>query len=166
MSDREVIGKWWRARIGLRESSAARALAARLNRGEGVDVLAEAAVFDLGRSLGLLAQPARLVPLVQVMAAVREDRGGPLPRRLGQGEQPALSPLRFQRLLRSEGEELARLIRRALPTVKYECDAGALGADVLHWNDDTRARWAFAYFGAPAPARLTPAAPSDEETEA
>lgn len=165
---RQIIGKWWRAQIGARDSSAARALAARLNRGEGVDILVERAVFELGRSLGLLEHPARLVPLVQVLAALREDSGGPLPRRLGQGETPALSPLRFQRLLRAEGEELAILIRRALPMMDRACDVGALGADLLHWTDDTRARWAFYYFGAPAPARLSPETPaaSDEETEA
>lgn len=168
MTDREIIGRWWRAQIGARDSSAARALAARLNRGEGVEILAERAVFDLGMSLRLVDQPARLVALVQVLASVREDRGGPLPRRLGQGDTPALSPMRFQRLLRAESEELATLIRRALPMVQRACDAGSLGADLLHWNDDTRARWAFAYFGAPVPARLTPETPpaSDEETEA
>lgn len=169
---RQILGTWWHARIGARDSTSARALAARLNRGEGVDVLAERAVFDLGQSLGLLGQPERLVPLVRVLAAVREDRGGPLPRRLGQGDQPAVSPLRFQRLLRAEDEELASLLRRALPMVKRACDVGALGADMLDWSDATRARWAFSYFGAtppksleyPSPTSETPAA-SDEETE-
>ena len=165
MSDkRRIIGAWWRARIGMRDSSAARALAARLNRGEGVEVLVEPAVFELARDLGMLDQPARLVPVVQVLAMVREDRGGPLARRFGQGEPPALSGLRFQRLLRAEGAELALLIRRALPMVDRACDVGALGADLLHWDDDTRARWAFAYFGALPPARLCPAV-ADEETE-
>lgn len=165
---REIIGTWWHTRIGARDSSTARALAARLNRGEGVDVLAERAVFELGRSLGLLEKPERLVPLVRVLAAVREDRGGPLARRLGQGEQPALSPLRFQRLLRAEGEELTSLLRRALPMVARACDVGALGADLLDWSDRTRARWAFAYFGATPPASLTPETPAtfDKEPEA
>ena len=169
MSDRQdVIRRWWRAQIGARESSAARALAARLNRGEGVDILAERAVFELGISLGLLKQPFRLVPLVRVLAAVREDRGGPLPRRLGQGETPALSSLRFQRLLRTDAEDLAVPLRRALPMVDRACDVGALGADLLDWSDDTRARWAFTYFGAQPPLRLTPETPADaaEETEA
>jgi len=163
MTDRDRIGAWWRAHIGARDSSAARALAARLNRGEGVDVLAERAVYDLAASLHLVSDPARLVPLVQILAAVREDRGGPLPRRMGQGDTPALSPLRFQRLLRAEGAELATLIRRALPIVDRACDVGALGADILHWTDATRARWAFSYFGAAPPAALTP---SPEETQA
>jgi CRISPR system Cascade subunit CasB len=170
MSERkQIIGAWWRAQIGLRESSAARALAARLNRGEGVDILAERAVFDLGRSLRMLQRPAKLVPLVQVLAAVREDRGGPLPLRLGRGEEPVLSPLRFQRLLRAEGADLVTLIRRALPMVDRACDVGGLGADLLAWDDEnTRARWAFAYFGAAAPARLAPEtlAASDEENQA
>lgn len=173
MSDRrQIIGTWWRARIGTRDSSAARALAARLNRGDGVDVLAERAVFDLGRDLGFLQQPERLVLLVRVLAAVREDRGGPLPRRLGQGDPPPLSPLRFQRLLRAEGEELTTLLRRALPMVTRACDVGALGADLLDWSDATRARWAFAYFGATPPASLNDSSPtpetpalSDQETE-
>lgn len=156
MSNRDVIGKWWRTHIGARESSSARALAARLNRGEGVDILAERAVYDLAVSLRLLSEPARVVQLVQVIAAVREDRGGAIARRMGQGEKPALSPLRFQRLLRADGPELATLIRRALPMVDRACDVGALGADVLHWDDATRARWAFAYFGAEPPATLTP----------
>ena len=162
----QIIGAWWRTRVGARDSSAARALTARLNRGSGVDILAERAVFDLARDLHLLSQPERLVPLVQVLAAVREDVGGPLPRRLGQGEPAALSPMRFQRMLRAEGDELAAALRRALPMVGRSCNVGALGADLLHWSDATRARWAFAYFGATPPAALTPdtATSSDEET--
>lgn len=162
----QIIGAWWRARIGMRESSAARALAARLNRGTGVDILVERAVFDLARELHLQMQPERLVPLVRILAAVREDQGGRLPRRLGQGEPPAMSQLRFQRLLRAEGEELAILLRRALPMVGRSCNVGALGADLLHWSDATRARWAFAYFGAVPPSAITPdsAPSSDEET--
>lgn len=171
MIDRKkVIRAWWRENIGARESSAARALAARLNRGDGVEILAERAVFDLAKSLELTRAPARLVPLVQVLATLRKDEGGALPRRLG-GEPPVLSGLRFQRLLRSEGEELAAQIRRALPMVERTCDVGKLGADLLDWTDTTRARWAFAYFDAPLPDGLSAkddtraaADPDEEET--
>lgn len=166
---RTIIRDWWGRHIGLRESSAARALAARLNRGDAVAVLSERAVFELGCTLGLLTQPERLVPLVQVLAAVREDRGGPLPRRLGQGEPPLLSPLRFERLLRAENADLAMQIRRALPMVERACDVGALGADMLHWADSTRAAWAFRYHGANppgAPGATDTPAESGEETDA
>ena len=163
--DRDIVRHWWRERIGARESSAARALAARLNRGEGVEVLAERAVHDLALSLRLTGAPMRLVPLVQVLAAVREDRGGPLARRLG-GDPAVLSALRFQRLIRAEGAELALQIRRALPMVERACDVGALGADLIDWSDATRARWAFGYFDATPPARLAAAdADNDDKTD-
>ena len=169
MTDRRtVLRAWWHETIGARESSAARALAARLNRGDGVEILAERAVFDLARSLRLTTAPAVLVPLVQVLAAVRRDEGGALPRRLG-GDPPVLSALRFQRLLRAEGADLAVQIRRALPIVDRACDVGRLGADLLDWTDTTRARWAFAYFDAPLPDRLatqtSPASTGDPDEE-
>lgn len=164
---RQTIRNWWWAQIGNRDSSAARARAARLNRADAVAVLAERAVCDLARDIGLLDRPETLVPLVQVLAAVRTDGGGPLPRRLGQGDTPALSPLRFERLLRAEGAELATLVRRALPMVDRSCDAGALGADLIHWGDETRAAWAFRYHGANPPARAaTDTSETDEETRA
>lgn len=165
MSERDIIRNWWHQRIGQRESSAARARAARLNRGDAIDCLAERAVYDLGTTLGLLRQPETLLPLVQVLAAVRQDAGGPLPRRLGE----PLSPLRFERLIRAEGEELAALIRRALPMVDRSCDVGRLGADLLHWTDATRARWAIEYHGGRLPESMpayTDTSAPDEETTA
>jgi len=165
---RQTIRNWWWTQIGNRDSSAARARAARLNRADLVAVLAERAVHDLARDTGLIERPVTLVSLVQVMAAVRSDGGGPLPHRLGQGDTPVLSPLRFERLLRAEGAELATLIRRALPMVDRACDVGALGADLCRWGDATRAAWAFRYHGANPPARpaTDPPADNDEETEA
>lgn len=81
MSTGKIIRDWWRQRIAAREFSAA--LAARLNRGDAIDCLAESAVYDLGAALGLLREPERLLPLVRVLVAVREDQGGSLARRLG-----------------------------------------------------------------------------------
>lgn len=164
MSDLQTIRDWWHRHIGARDSSAARALAARLNRGDAIDCLIEPTVHDLGRHLHLLTQPERLVPLVRTLAAVREDRGGPLPRRLGE----VLSPLRFERLIRAEGDDLAEALRRALPMVDRACDVGRLGADMLHWTDATRARWAIDYHGGRMPeAAADPAndtAPDEETT--
>lgn len=162
MSHRKIIRDWWHQRIGARESSAARALAARLNRGDAIDCLAERAVYELGRDLGLLQQPEKLVPLVRVLAAMRKDEGGPLARRLAE----PLSPLRFERLIRAEGEELAELIRRALPMVDRACDLGRLGADLLDWTDATRVRWAIDYHRGRQPESTDPetSAPDEETT--
>lgn len=164
MSHSKIIRDWWRQRIGARESSAARALAARLNRGDAIDCLAESAVYDLGKALGLLRQPEKLLPLVRVLAAVREDRSGPLARRLGE----ALSPLRFERLIRAEGEELAEMIRRCLPMVDRACEVGRLGADLLAWDDTIRVRWAIDYHGGRQPESATAepdtSAPDEETT--
>ena len=161
MSDgpgKTILG-WWSREIGDRTSSAARAQAARLNRGTVLDVLSEPAVHELSRRLEL-RDPERLARLVQVLAAVRSHDRLSLSRRLG-GPEPALSPLRFQRLIRSEGDDLVTALRRALPMVERRCDVAALGTDLLHWTDATRARWCFHYFGQPAPE----AVPASEEQE-
>ncbi len=81
-----------------------------------------------------------------------------------------LSNLRFQRLIRAEGPEVVRLIRRALPMVDRGCDVGRLGADLLDWSDHRwgegiRARWCFDYFGAVPPAALRPTPDTHIRTE-
>ncbi|MDP5306424.1 type I-E CRISPR-associated protein Cse2/CasB [Paracoccus spongiarum] len=164
MSHSKIIHGWWSQRIGARDSPAARALAARLARGGPIACLAQSAVYDLGKDLNLLRQPEKLLPLVRVLAAVREHRSEPLPRRLGE----TLSPLRFERLIRAEGEELADLIRRALPMVDRACDVGRLGADLLAWDDAVRVRWAIDYHGGRQPhsaaAEPDTSAPDEETT--
>lgn len=156
---RTIIRAWWSEHVGARDKPVARALAARLNRPGVIEALCEPSVHALAGRLGIRA-PERLVPLVQVLAAVRVDAGGPLARRLG-GPEPALSRLRFQRLIQSEGFELATLLRRSLPMVERACDVGRLGADILYWGDGVRARWCFEYFGALPPGDDTP----KEETQ-
>lgn len=162
-----VIAKWWRAHIADRESGRARALAARLRRAEGVAVLAEPEVHGLAAALRLRGQDAaRLVALAQALAGVRENSAQTLAQRLGGRDKDdrVMSPLRFQRLLRSRDEEFSIQLRRALLMAGRECDVGALGRDVLawdhsEWGDKVRTRWAFNYFGA-SDAR------TEQETEA
>ncbi|OWU68331.1 type I-E CRISPR-associated protein Cse2/CasB [Marinibacterium profundimaris] len=168
MTDEEMrrcIGEWWWQSLGNRDLPAARARAARLRRAQKVEVLADPAVHDLARELGL--GPARaeaLIRVVQVLAELR-GRGPRLARAAGAGDPPAVSRLRFERLIRSTEEELATAVRRVLPMVGRACDPGQLGRDVLIWDEATRIRWSFEYFGAPAP---DPAAKEDttEETGA
>lgn len=149
----DIIFAWWKANIADRNSGRARALAARLRRSHGVEALAELDVHQLAGRLGLKANGAgRLVRLVQALAEVRENDGRRLAQRLG-GQEPALSPLRFQRLLRARGDELTTALRRAVPMADRRCNVAALGPDLLNWDhtergDRIRTDWCFDYFGA------------------
>lgn len=143
---------WWRHNIGNREMAHARALSARLRRAGPVAVLGEAAVHDLARDLNL-REAAVLVRLVQVLAEVREHSGQPLAAALG-GDPAAMSALRFQRLMRVDGDDLTGALRRAVVMADRRCNVAALGLDLLNWSEKTRSRWAFQYFAAPVPETL------------
>ena len=163
----EAAAAWWRSAVADRDSGPARALAARLRRAEGVEVLAEPAVQQLARRLGMGPRDAGpLMRLVRVLAELRQDAPEPLARRLG-GAEPVLSTLRFQRLLRASGAEFEPQLRRALVMADRRCHVARLAADLLvwdhpEWGDPVRARWCFDYFGAPPPA----AASSSQELSA
>ncbi|PTV94066.1 CRISPR system Cascade subunit CasB [Rhodobacter aestuarii] len=147
-----VVLGWWSKHIAARETSSAKALAARLRRAAPMAVLCEPAVQELARDLSLgPMQAERLVQLAGLLAEVREHTSARLARRLG-GVEPVLSPLRFQRLIRAEGAELTDLMRRAITMADHKCNVAALAADILHW-EAARPRWCFDYFGADAPAK-------------
>lgn len=148
----QIIFRWWAQNIGDRNSSHARALAARLRRAGPVEALTERAVHDLAQDLDI-TDAESLVRLVQVLAEVRDHAGPALAQRLG-GDQPALSTLRFQRLMRVSDNDLATALRRAVVMADRRCNVAALGQDLLHWTDKTRSRWCFHYYGAPAPDAL------------
>lgn len=156
MSRAEIAAAWWRAQIADRDRAAARGLAARLRRSGDIATLAEPAVQDLARRLGVGPAGARdLVRLVQILAELREDDRASLARRLG-GAEPNLSTLRFQRLLRARGEEITTQLRRAIVMAERRANVARLAADLLvwehpEWGDGARARWCFDYFGAPPP---------------
>ena len=153
----EIARDWWHERLANRDSGAARGLMARLRRSTPLEALMEPAVQNLRRMLGLgtsAGEVAALVRLVQVLAEVREA-GEPLARRLG-GEPPTLSQLRFQRLLRAEGDEATTSLRRAVIMADRRCDVARLAADLLAWDqpdrgEAARRRWIFEYFAAPTP---------------
>jgi len=150
-----VILGWWGQHLGDREAGHARALAARLRRAQGAAALAEAAVHDLARRLDL-RDGTRLIRIVTLLAEVRSHVPQTLARRLG-GAEPVLSSLRFQQLMRAEGEELVTGLRRAVIMADRQCNVAALGADLMFWSDRVRETWCFHYFGA--------AAPQDDRTE-
>lgn len=149
MTRAEICADWWRRSLANRDSGAARALAARLRRATGLEVLVEPAVQDLARRLGFAAADAeRLLRLVQVLAELRETDAAPLARRLG----GVLSPLRFQRLMRAQDDAFVTQLRRALVMADRRCNAHRLAGDLLAWEhsdrgDAVRAQWCFDYFG-------------------
>ncbi len=143
---------WWSRAIAPRDTPAARGLSARLRRAPPLAVLCEAEVMKLAAALDLRpAQADRLVQLATLLAELRENSPETLARRLG-GAEPVMSPLRFQRLMRAEGEELTDLLRRAILMADRRCNVAALAADLLNW-EGARPRWCFHYFGAEAPAK-------------
>lgn len=166
-----VILGWWSHQLGDRASTSARGLAARLNRANAIEALSEPAVHALMQSLGWQPSQHRvqaLLRLARVLPMVREHASATLARRLGQGEAPAMSALRFQRLIRAEGDELVTALRRALPLVDRRCNVAALGSDLVFWHDRddrTRTRWCFDYFGAAVPAGVAgPPLPEEKTT--
>lgn len=163
----QIILRWWSGAVADRQSGRARALAARLRRAGPIEALTEPEVHDLARRLALRGtrlDAARLARLVTLLAGVREHVPRTLAQRLG-GTEPALSPLRFQRLMRASDDELPEALRRAIVMADRKCNVAALGQDLLAWSEKTRGRWCFHYYGAETPETLAPEALSKETTE-
>lgn len=149
---------WWRKHIDRRDEPGQRGLSARLRRGRLVPVLCEPAVHELGNNLSLGASRGYdLFRLSSLLAEVRGNTGKTLAQALG-GDEPVLSGLRFQCLMRVEDTEngdLTDQLRRAIRMFNPEkrvFNVAALAADLLHW-EAARPRWCFHYFGAEAPAK-------------
>ncbi len=156
---------WWHKHIRPSEDTgAARALRARLRRAKTVEALSEPQVHALYDLLNRQPGPQALAALVQVLAHVEKHDGQRLAKKFGEGESnKALSPLRFQTLIRTEDREgLATGLRRALPLVGKACNVAALAEDILFWGEQVKIRWCFEYYGAPAP-KQGPAATEDLE---
>lgn len=158
-----LILSWWSRNLADRESGAARGLAARLRRATPLEALAEREVHDLSRALHL-RDGEKLARLATLLAEVRTHTPQNLARRLG-GSEPAMSPLRFQDLIRAEEEDLTDAMRRAVRMADRACNVAALGASILDWSDEkTRQKWWFHYYGAAAPGEeiSEDGAPKDE----
>ena len=161
-------------------NGAARAARARLRRASSpAEVLSLGVTHDLYHAIRNAKEqrdlrhgddgPVRLALIASVLASVETHDGrsrlarlfGPATRE----ERPALSPLRFQRLLRAPNDwALAVALRRALPLVGRTANVAALGEDLLFWGGSVRNRWCFEYFGTAPPERPEPS-PTHDETE-
>ncbi|MEC9340207.1 MAG: type I-E CRISPR-associated protein Cse2/CasB [Pseudomonadota bacterium] len=94
-------------------------------------------------------QNDRLAAVVGLLAHVKADDtrtpSATMSARDG-SERPALSPMRFQRLLESPDlDTLYTGLRRALPLVKHQINLVALANDLVYWGDAVKKRWAYDY---------------------
>lgn len=148
----QIVLGWWSVHLGDRDSAQARALAARLRRAGPVEALSERQVQNLATLLAVgPTQAENLARLVRVLAEIRDHENATLATRLG---ADVLSDLRFQRLMRAQGAERDALLRRAIIMADRRCNVAALAKDIWVWDDATRTRWCFHYYGAAAPSDL------------
>ena len=97
----------------------------------------------------------RLAAIVGLLAHVERD-GDAAPARAMSArkpgdDRPAVSPLRFQRLLESPDlDALFTGLRRVLPLLQQPIGIAALANDLLFWGDRVKKAWAYDYVW-PAP---------------
>lgn len=140
---------WWKGTLS--DSGPGRMARAQLRRcNSPVEALQIEATHRLHHALReRLTQRADHLALIAVaLANVKENTSEAAPARMGS----ALSSLRFQTLIRMENPaDLIRPVRRALAQIDHTANIAALARDLFTWSEDTRNRWAFAYYGAAIP---------------
>lgn len=159
-----ICQSWWAREINA-ETGKTRKSRAELRRADTpLKALGVPAVHRLNAALSaggfeLRHDPARLALIAVALAHIKE-RSPKVARAFGMGDPPALSPIRFNALIRATTfEALWRPLTRALAVIKGKANPGALAADIFYWSEQTRTRWCFDYYGE------TTAAPSELETE-
>jgi CRISPR system Cascade subunit CasB len=143
----ELLLRWWRE---LAEDTGGRAA---LRRAPDITAVVMLPAFQrLHRRLLAAGWPDqiwcndRLAAAAGLLAHVREHTGRSLPQAMSDGDKPAVSPLRFMRLLESpDGDTLFSGLRRTLPLIQHRTDVLALTTDVVNWGDAVKKRWAYAY---------------------
>lgn len=168
MSDNsfETVCLGWWGQLTNREIGQSRADLARLKRAASpLEALSLATVHDLNRRLAVVGadmrhQPERLALIARVLAHVDSHASPTLAQRFGAGDPKPLSPLRFDRLIRTQDpEDLTAQLRRALAVAGHVANVAQLARDLRWWSDTTRTQWCFDYYGAHF------AAPEDEHSE-
>jgi CRISPR system Cascade subunit CasB len=143
----QILTEWWRS---LNDDTGGRAA---LRRAPDITAVVMLPAFQrLHRRLMSAGWPSqrwqddRLAAVAGLLAHVREQTSLNLPRSMSDGEAPALSELRFRRLLESpDVDALFSGLRRALPLLQDRADICALATDVVNWGDEVKKRWAYAY---------------------
>jgi CRISPR system Cascade subunit CasB len=178
----QIARRWWgelqdTKNDGTPNRGRDRASLARLRRSAtALDAIEEPTVFDLYKRLGFGRGDvdrwlSRVAVVAAVLAHIRTDASpgdNGYRRRFAEmlgGERPAMSPLRFKRLLAAtEDRDLLTGFRRAVALAGAKnIDIGDVAASLLDWSDRRRMRWAFDYYGAGVAApKLTDTASTDD----
>ena len=173
LSVRRITFDWWRdhcqsdAQAGYGNARKFRAACRRLRSPLQAYTLGE--TVALHRALAKAGYGEEEHPTIRVgmISALLGQFGNlneaPVAAKMG-GNPPAVTPLRFQTLIRSDRAALMAPLRRALTQIKFECDPTSLASDVYYWGDDVKARWCLQYYGDTQP--LQTATTTPEETSA
>lgn len=117
-----------------------------------VDVRFQPSWHDLARRVGgaqTLSDRDReqLAVVGAVLAHVRTLSGGSVAEAMGVGDKPAVSDLRFRRLLATEDpEELRVAMIRTMHLLGGTADVAVLADSIFNWGDGRRLKWAEDYY--------------------
>lgn len=90
----------------------------------------------------------RLPVVIGLLAHLREDHADDFPKRAGEGDRPAVHPLRYRRIVEAQNvNELFPVMRRALPLVERRVNVLQLAGAVFFWGDTVRRNWIYDYNG-------------------
>ena len=87
----------------------------------------------------------RLAAVIGLLAHVRTTTGEPLARQMA-GNPPAVSELRFRRLLQKDRRDLFVALIRILRMLDHRANLHDLADGVYYWGNRIKRDWAFAYF--------------------
>jgi CRISPR system Cascade subunit CasB len=147
----QELARWHRALADNRGDRAA------LRRcGTLVEVAFVPAFHQLSRALRAAADapvnPDRLLAVAGLVAIIKQPIANSLPRQMATpnagGTSPVVSGLRFRRLLQCQTQdELFTTMRRILRLLDDQANLCDLANSVYGWNERTRKRWAYEYYG-------------------
>ncbi len=144
----EILNEFWQ---GLEEDKGSRA---QLRRCKTVnEVVMVSAFHRLCRRVRPLMKnehdgwEMRFAAIAGLLAHVRTlDARKTLAAQMAVGDTPAVSELRFRRLLQRNREEFYGALIRTLGLLDKKANLFDLARSVYYWGDNERKRWAFAYF--------------------
>jgi len=144
----QILNEFWQ---GLEEDKGSRAQLRRCKTPE--DVVMVSAFHRLCRRIRPLMKgeregwEMRIAAIAGLLAHVRKlDSRKTLAEQMAVGDSPAVSELRFRRLLQRDRQDLFGALIRVLSLLDKKANPFDLARSVYYWGDNERKRWAFAYF--------------------
>lgn len=144
----QILSEFWQ---GLEEDKGSRAQLRRCKTPE--EVVMVPAFHRLCRRVRPLMKDERdgwemrIAAIAGLLAHVRKlDARKTLAEKMALGDTPAVSELRFRRLLQRDRRDLFAALIRVLGLIDKMANPFDLAQSVYYWGDKERKRWAFAYF--------------------